>query len=187
MSKSQGSELPNSPLPVVRNGNKHTACTGHAPQLLPTTTGGPFNPLQVALNVSGPGMSHPPLGGEAFDAATANVTRWVVAEALKAATGERTRPLRHFIPAAAQHTQHVLSMPVHCTELRCSDHKTVIRVQRDTTHTLAWTLAPPPHPNPTPTPTLSFSPCPCHRVLPHSQGKERHGDVHHQHPREAGD
>lgn len=73
---------------------------------------GPFNPPQVALNVSGPGMSHPPLGGEAFDAATANVTRWVVAEALKAATGPK--PLLLFIPAAAQHRQHVLSMPVHC-------------------------------------------------------------------------
>lgn len=42
-------------------------------------------------------MTHPPLSGEAFEAATANVTRWVVAEAIKAATAKAKNDLETYI------------------------------------------------------------------------------------------
>jgi hypothetical protein len=52
---------------------------------------------QVALNVSGQGLLHAPLSGEVFDAAEANVTRWTVAEAVKAATAKAKNDLETYI------------------------------------------------------------------------------------------
>lgn len=51
----------------------------------------------MALNVSGPGPVHPPLSGDVFDAAVANVTRWVEAEAVKAATAKSKNDLEAYI------------------------------------------------------------------------------------------
>lgn len=51
----------------------------------------------MSLNVSGPGLAHPPLSGEALELATANVTRWVQAEAVKAATAKAKNDLETYI------------------------------------------------------------------------------------------
>jgi len=51
----------------------------------------------VNLNVSGPGFVHPPLAGEVLKAAEANVTRWVVAEKVKAATAKAKNDLETYI------------------------------------------------------------------------------------------
>jgi hypothetical protein len=40
---------------------------------------------------------HPVLSGEVFDAAVANVTRWVLAEAVKAATAKSKNDLEAYI------------------------------------------------------------------------------------------
>lgn len=53
--------------------------------------------LQVNLNVSGPGMVHPPLDGEVLKAAEANVSNWVVAEKIKAATAKAKNDLETYI------------------------------------------------------------------------------------------
>lgn len=148
----------------------NTTCTAHAPNCCPPLSGDPFNPLQVALNVSGPGMSHTPLGGEAFDAATANVTRWVVAEALKAATGEGPGPLHLFrrgvLSAAAQPHNTYSECPCVVQSANVAAVKILYGYQvcARTTCTFVWSLPP--------TPTLSLPSCPSHPVLPHSQGKE---------------
>jgi hypothetical protein len=42
-------------------------------------------------------MAHTPLSGEVFDAAEANVTRWTVAEAVKAATAKAKNDLETYI------------------------------------------------------------------------------------------
>lgn len=51
----------------------------------------------VNLNVSGPGMVHPPLDGEVLKAAEANVSNWVVAEKIKAATAKAKNDLETYI------------------------------------------------------------------------------------------
>ena len=57
----------------------------------------PYPPFQVNLNVSGPGLVHPPLSGEVFKAADANITHWVKAEKVKAATAKAKNDLETYI------------------------------------------------------------------------------------------
>lgn len=53
--------------------------------------------MQVNLNVSGPGLVHPPLSGDVLKAAEGTISAWVRAEKVKAATAKAKNDLETYI------------------------------------------------------------------------------------------